>query len=431
MSARDAALVQLDARSLPNWPGGALRRHASASLTDPRDVGLAEQIVQGVLKNLLLLQYLTEHYSARALRKIDPLAQKVIAIALYQLRFLDRIPASAAVDEAVEQMKRFGHAQAAGFVNAVLRKATRDPTPPLPARGEDAEAFAEVVLSHPALLFQRLQKLLGTDDALAFCEHDNRESPTLLRMIGGASIDQLRQDAPSGVTLEPHEQSGICVVAGAKRSLLAAWAKRGMAQVQDATAAGVGALSRIEPGQTVLDRCCGLGTKTLQLHEMMRGQGRLVAMDPNGERCARLRELIAERGLANIEVHQAGWLKDVPELREVEFDRVLVDAPCSNSGVLARRAEARYAQADTAMASLIKLQRRILRDSMAQVRAGGLLIYSTCSVWREENQEIVAEMLRDRSGFEMEAERVTLPSFGTDPARYRDGGYVAALRRRG
>ena len=83
------------------------------------------------------------------------------------------------------------------------------------------------------------------------------------------------------------------------------------------------------------------------------------------------------------------------------------------------------------MASLIKLQRRILRDSMAQVRAGGLLIYSTCSVWREENQEIVAEMLRDRSGFEMEAERVTLPSFGTDPARYRDGGYVAALRRRG
>src|SRR5258706_3592965 len=163
---RDHALHELDAKRLPAWPGGALKkRKPSLPPADPRDLALAENITVGVVKNLLLLQHLTQHYSGRSLKGIDVLVQKIIAIGLYQLRFLDRIPASAAVDQAVEQTRRFGKTSAAGFVNAVLRKATREPDPPLPPRERAAE-YAPITLSHPIELFHKLEQLLGTQARL-------------------------------------------------------------------------------------------------------------------------------------------------------------------------------------------------------------------------------------------------------------------------
>ena len=136
MSARDHALRELDTKRLPGWPAGTIRKSkaSSAPPADARDLGLAENISAGVVKNLLLLQHLVQHYSGRNLKSVDVLVQKILAIGLYQLRFLSRIPASAAVDEAVEQARRFGQTRAAGFVNAILRKATREPSPPLPGR---------------------------------------------------------------------------------------------------------------------------------------------------------------------------------------------------------------------------------------------------------------------------------------------------------
>ena len=143
MKPRDYALRELDPKHLPHWPAGAIKKSKPyAPPADPRDVALAEHIVAGVVKNVFLLQYLAQHHSGRNLKSIDPVVQKILAIALYQLRFLDRVPASAAVDEAVEQTRRFGQSRASGFVNAVLRKATRDPSPPLPTRDAPAAPFA-------------------------------------------------------------------------------------------------------------------------------------------------------------------------------------------------------------------------------------------------------------------------------------------------
>src|SRR5438309_3931238 len=165
MSARDWALFELDHRRLPGWKPRLLRRRAPV-LRDPRDLALGEQILIGVIKNFLLLRHLTTHYSGRSLKSIDPLVQKILTVGLYQLRFLTRIPASAAVNEAVEQAKRFGRGKAAGFVNAVLRKVAADPTPPLPDRRADPAGYAEIALSHPRELFARFVTLLGTDDAV-------------------------------------------------------------------------------------------------------------------------------------------------------------------------------------------------------------------------------------------------------------------------
>jgi 16S rRNA (cytosine967-C5)-methyltransferase len=400
-----------------------LRRGTSHAPADPRDLALAEQIAVGVTKNLLLLQHHIEHYSGKPLEQIDPLVQKILAIGLYQLQFLDRVPASAAVDEAVKQAKRFGRARAAGMVNAVLRNATRRPPPTVPDPQVDPRGFAQLALSHPARFFDALVDLIGTEPALKFAKHDNAQPPTLLRLFGGADAGAL--GAP-GVRIVPHERPGIVVVHGARQELLGRWARQGMAQVQDATAAAVVDHLDIRAGQVVMDRCAGLGTKTLQMQERVGAGGQVVAVDASAARCGALRRLLAERCLENVRVFQAGELSSIDnEIGEMRFDRILLDVPCSNSGVLARRPEARYSwQIDC----LVAVQKRILDDTANRLAPGGRMVYSTCSIWPAENERQIEDFLARHPGFNLLDQQTILPSFQTtDPSQYHDGGYLAVL----
>ena len=425
--ARDAALNTLARTALPGWARAKIPRTFSSVPSDPRDLALADQLTTGVVKNLLLLQHLTAHYSNRRLRDIDPLVQRVITIGLYQLRFLTRIPASAAVDEAVAQVKRLRLGRASGFVNAVLRNATRDPAPPLPSRDADPREHARIVLSHPPDVFDRYVALVGVDDALRLCERDNAEPPTIVRLMPGRAAEDL---AGPDVAVEPHEQPGMVVVTGAKVAQFDDWASRGVAQVQDPTAARVVDFCDVRPGQTVLDRCAGLGTKTIQLVERVGPHGLVYAIDPAGPRIDRLAQLVARRVLANVHPIRAAMLADVGDALPATFDRALVDVPCGNSGVLPRRPEARYAQDARSLASLHRLQLDILRDTAPRLTPGGRLVYSTCSVWPAENRLVVDAFLAEHPGFRLADEHATLPDLSGDPTRYRDGGYVAVLTGR-
>jgi 16S rRNA (cytosine967-C5)-methyltransferase len=434
MTARDYALIQLDDRDLPNWPLKPGQRFAKrtgapgpAPPEDPRDRALAEQIFNGVIKNLLHLQHLIEHYAGRKLRNIDPLVQKVLAIALYQLRFLDRIPPSAAINEAVEQTRRFRRPKAAGFVNAVLRNAQRQPHPPLPDPANDPERYAAIALSHPPEVYQRLRGLVEDDAiALQLCRHNNLEPPTIVRLFRGVNVEQLEAE---GVSIEPHEQQGMYIVHPARRPILAHWAGQGLAQVQDPTSALVIEHADIRPGQIILDRCAGLGTKTLQMRDLLGDTGSITAVDPNHARCDALRKLLATRNLQNITVFETDRLARIESQIPRHFDRALIDAPCSNSGVLARRLEARYHQAPRALKSLEQLQNMILDDTAPFLAPGGRLIYSTCSIWPEENQQMMQRFLARHPHFRQIEERFTLPSTDPAAARYHDGGYLAVLRR--
>jgi 16S rRNA (cytosine967-C5)-methyltransferase len=414
--ARDHALAELDSRRLPGWLSQVLR---SRNIAEPegRDRALSNQITIGVVKNLLHLQWLIEHFSERSRKTIDPLVQKILAIGMYQLRFLDRIPPSAAVHEAVEQAKRFGQKRAAGFVNAVLRKATREELPTRPDRLREPSEYARLVLSHPPELFGHLEKLFGPEQALLICEHNNREPPIIVRLISG----EFRGE---GVQIRPHERPGMFVVEGASPTHLAGWSKDGIAQVQDPTAAGVVAQLEITAGELVLDRCCGRGTKTMQMREAAGDSGSVIAIDPSEERCSILQRVAVDRGITNIKVHRAG---SVP--RNAMFPKILIDAPCSNSGVLARRPEAGYAQDDKALKSLARLQDTILDDTAAALLAGGRMVYSTCSIWPAENSDRVQAFLSRHRDYRMLREKLTLPSTESEPTRYHDGGYFAVLQR--
>lgn len=450
MDPRDYAVLALDARRLPGMPRQAFKRRSAVAPHDARDRALAEQIVLGVIKNYLHLDWLVSHYSQRPPREIDARARLILMAALYQLRFLERVPDHAIVTEAVSQTRRFGEpglARAAGFVNAVLRQAIRNPdvSTKLPLRSDPA-TYAQVVLSHPRALYARLEALLGASDALKFCEHDNRTPPTLLRLSSGRTIADLlaalhaapANDAPDGaqrasrLEITPHEQEGIVVVQGARQADFARWSDAGVGQVQDATSAAVAAHLDVGQGMSVLDRCCGLGTKTQQLSDMTGGGGCVWAADASGARISALRRLIAHRpDLSNVRAKRAAWMRELPQDWPAQYDRILIDAPCSNTGVLARRAEARYLDIEKTASLLPQTQLDILRDTWPFLAPGGLLVYSTCSVLPEENSAVVQKFRAGQPQAELVDERLTLPSFeSADPRHYHDGGYYALLRRR-
>src|SRR5262245_23238574 len=385
---RDHALAQLDRIALPGWRAKLLRRKIDPP-SDPRDVALAEQIRVGVIKNQMLLNYLIDHYATHPGR-IDPLVRKILAIGLYQIRFLTRIPSAAAVDEAVEQARRLGRTAAAGFVNALLRRAIREPEVALPD--------PVVALSHGRELLDLLVQLLGEQKTIQFCEHDNREPPTIVRVFKGAPFPV---EGDESLRIRPHEIPGMFVIEGGKRGTFADWAARGLAQVQDPTSAAVVPNLDLNPGQDVLDRCAGMGTKTFQIHDELGGTGWIMAIDPAAQRIDALRELLQKRKIENIAAVQASMLSQIAELKSPAFDRLLIDVPCSNSGVLARRPEARYVQSPQHLKSLIELQDAILRDTAPYLRPGGILVYSTCSVWPEENLQRIEQFLKTISGFEL------------------------------
>lgn len=428
MNARDHALIEIDRRKLPGWPSGLVRRRGPTEMTDPRDRALAEQLLIGVVKNLLHLRHLLRHHSGHNLSQIDPLVAKIVVLGLYQLRFMTKIPASAAVDQAVEQARRFDRARAAGFVNAVLRNATRNADPDPPDPHLDPQGHAVTMLSHPPELFQRLAQQVGVRDALKLCRAHNAEPPTLARLLRGVTPEQLRSASPD-VAIRAHEQPGIVVVEGARREDFARWAGESLAQVQDATSAAVVGYLDVRPGMAVLDRCAGLGTKTFQIVEAAGETGQVIAIDPSAHRLRALRQLAGQRGIESVTIYQSSMLRDISSLAPDSFDRALIDAPCSNSGVIARRPEARYAQDSRSIESVVALQRQILSDTAAYVKPGGLLVYSTCSIWTEENERQVEWFVREYAEYSVQAGAMRLPATDGVPEQYHDGGFVAVLRR--
>ena len=175
---------------------------------------------------------------------------------------------------------------------------------------------------------------------------------------------------------------------------LTEWSTNGIAQARTPPLRQSQSFAMSGRGMRILDRCCGLGTKTLQLREILGESGQIIAIDPDARRIDTLRRLIEQRGYSNIHVVQGSRLADGSELTTPgSFDRILIDAPCSNSGVLARRSAARYFQSNEALASLETLQSEILADTLPALAPNGLLIYSTCSIWPEENERLINRFL--------------------------------------
>lgn len=447
-SARDAA-TRLLAAQAARFPDLAIEPPDTSDLSD-RDAALAHAIYDAVVRRWLTLSFLVEAAASRPLSQVEPRMRAVLLAGAAQILLLDRIPAHAAINESVEWAKGSIRPGAAGMVNAVLRKlvALRAPAAPgaaaparrprwsnrrdeIPLADGSALALARDVLpedpldrlaaatGHPTGLIRRWdERYPGQAEHLAM--HSLITPPIVLN----TSAARGPLPDPEGVRplLTPHEIPGHHVFWGSRTELVSLLNARDDLWVQDpASSRAVLDAAALRPG-VVVDLCAGQGTKTRQLVSVF-PQARIVASDAAAERARTLAGVF--RASERVRVTS---LDEIHRQWRGRADLVLLDVPCSNTGVLARRPEAKHRADPETLARLAALQRQILEEAVHLLAPGGRILYSTCSIEREEN-DAQAEWASARFGLPIASAAQRLPRGrpGDAPETYADGSYAAML----
>jgi 16S rRNA (cytosine967-C5)-methyltransferase len=348
----------------------------------PSDHRLATELVMGVLRWQSRLDAAIAPHSSRPLAKLDPQVLLALRLAAYQVMFLDRIPARAAINESVDLVKRAGKTSAAPFANAVLRKiAAAGPSEPAATETLTAKELAQE-FAHPAWLVERWATQFGLANASAICRYDQQVPDTCIRV---ESDDALHELAGEGITLAPGTLlTSARVVTGGDLTLTRAF-REGRVFIQDEASQLVATL--VGRGSRILDCCAAPGSKTAAI-AARNPDAKIVAAELHPHRADLLRKRVRA---GNVEVLTA----DATNLNVQEkFDRVLADVPCSGTGTLARNPEIKWRLKPSDLSDLHAKQVAILSAALKQLAPSGRAVYSTCSLESEENEAVVEEVLR-------------------------------------
>jgi 16S rRNA (cytosine967-C5)-methyltransferase len=354
------------------------------------DRALCHELVLGSLRWQLLLDKIVEHFSKRRIESLDPPVRIALRLGLYQLRFLTRIPASAAVNESVNLVRAAHLNSAAAFVNALLRRAVREPDYDPATEVSDPLEKIAIETSHPVWLIERWTTSFGLDEARAFAHANNLVPPTTFRIVANRAEepDVLSRLRAAGATLESSTVAkGAWRVTGAT-AVLRELSAEGKIYLQDDASQLVAQVVDVKPGERVLDLCAAPGGKTTLMAD--RTGALIVAADRSATRIETIVATMHLHELDNIEAVLLDAAQELP-FWNGSFDKVLVDAPCSGTGTLRRNPEIRWRLSPADIPALAEQQKRILGMAMKMVKPGGRLVYSTCSVEREENEEVAAE----------------------------------------
>ena len=416
----------------------ALVRAMRAAKLPDRDRRFLTELVYGTVKAGDTIDYIVAKYLKNAKARIDPPIRALLRLGIYQIFFMDKVPASAACNTAVELAKKHGKRGADSFVNAVLRTAVREPERAAIPAGRDARLLA-LRAQHPLWMAERWVCLYGYDRAEALCRCNNGSAPLSLR-VNTLRIDReelLKKLAAAGAEARPSETvtDGVVVTSHGTLDALAPL-REGLCQVQDESSMLVAHVLGAAPGMTVIDACAAPGGKTTHIAQRMENRGKIYAFDVYEGKIARIENNARRLGIDIIEAR----LRDAREIGAQyagAADRVLVDAPCSGLGVLRRKPDARWRRKRAELAALPKLQQEILSGAAAAVRPGGVLVYSTCTMEEQENAGVVTRFLAAHPEFVLEKTGTFLPVQKTDDDMVQifptedggDGFFIARMKR--
>ena len=400
VAARVLERVETDA----SFADSVLEAELNSRRLEARDAALATELVYGALRWQGYLDWILAPHSRRRLPSLDPRVRVLLRMTAYQIAFLERVPAFAAVNDAVTLAPRSPGVSA--FVNAVLRsfarRGAREREPAPPRNPIDALAAR---CSFPTWIVERWVVRYGRDEAEALMRALNERPPLTLRAnrlritreeLGRRLADEDGLDSRR-TRLAPE---GLVVGPGGAPGEWRAFADGGFA-VQDEASMLIARLLAPEPGATVADVCAAPGTKTTHLAELMDNRGRILAFDREPTRLARVGEAAARLGISIIDAREGpveSLAKDFP----AACDGVLVDAPCSNLGVLRRNPEVKWRRQPSDIALASQRQREILGSAAAMVRPGGRLVYATCSLEPEENDDVARAFLAAKPEFRLD-----------------------------
>lgn len=417
--------------------------------TKPADAALATELVLGALRWQRLLDFLLERYLERPPASLDLEVRIALRLGLYQLRWLTRIPARAAVSESVELTRLARKSSAAALVNAVLRRAASQAAEPperlLPASLPLAERLG-ILHSHPTWMAERWLARFGEQRAMALLEANNRPPrPTCVLHEPARREEVIRALEEAGLTVAPGRWlKAALAVSGGNATATSAY-RRGAISIQDEASQMVALLVNAQSGDSVLDLCAAPGGKTATLARAAGPGALVVAADLHPHR---LRAMGAQLARLNLGfVHRVALDATGALSFSRNFHRILVDAPCSGTGTLARNPEIRWRLRPEDLADLHRRQTALLRNALKHLAPGGRLVYSTCALEPEENEAVIAEVLAGNTTLRCgSAAPALLPYLATDadaqrlfdhegnfrtfpPEHGTDGFFAAVLER--
>lgn len=412
-------------------------------LSGSTDGRLLTHLVYGVLRMRAHLDWLLSQLYRGDYSKMDECVKNILRTGLFQLKFSDRLPAFAVVDEAVKTAKKIAPA-ADGLVNAVLRSYLRNTDKiTFPSPEKNPADYIAAFYSHPLWLVSLWLQVFGREETAALCRQNNEFPPLTLRVntlkiSRPAFMEKLKAEDfhCTPASLSP---DGIILQDPPRPIQKTIFFKDGLFRLQDEAAQLVSYLVSPRSGESILDACAGSGGKTTHLASLMSGQGRITALDRSAEKITQLKKESSRLGIVIIDTLQADLNHPLSAGLGEKFDRVLVDAPCSGSGTLGRNPEIKWRLKPGDVQTLAKTQKTILRHAAAAVKSGGCLIYCTCSLLPQENDDVVRNFLTDFPEFSIaNPSSVALNGlfdpcgfFRTFPHHQRtDGFFGAVLRRR-
>jgi 16S rRNA (cytosine967-C5)-methyltransferase len=380
----------------------ALDRGLKGAVINDLDRKLATELVYGCMRRQRTLDAIIDQLAQKTAKQQPPELRLMLHIGLYQLRYLDQIPSSAAVNTTVDLAKQNGFAGLTGFVNGLLRQYLRTPELTIPA----ADPIARIGIQHsyPDWIVQVYRDQLGEAETEQLCEWFNQPPSIDLRIntlkTTIAAVQAQMQTV--GIQSQPvpavPQALRLTAHAGAIQNLPGF--TTGDWIVQDSSAQLVGYLLDPQPGETIVDACAAPGGKTLHIAELMQDRGTVWAIDRAESRLKKIQQNVDRLGLQSIQL-KTGDSRDLPEFVGIA-DRVLVDAPCSGLGTLHRHADGRWRQNPESVASLTQQQQDILQQASTWVKPGGILVYATCSLHPAENEAIVQNFLQQNPDWQID-----------------------------
>jgi len=389
-----------------------------------RERAFITNVVNGVIRRKKTLDWLIDSFSPMRRPPSGSILRQILRLSIFQLLYLEKVPPHAVLHQAGELAREDLSSPERAYINALLRKMLkRRDTLPFPSP-DDNIRYLSVVHSHPEWLIRRWLKRWDPEAVANLCRSDNAPPPIFIR-VNRCRIETeelAKKLKKEGVTFSMYKNrtNVLTINPRAPISSLPSF-RAGYLQVQDVSSLAVVELLDPRPGESVADFCAAPGGKACFIAEKMKGRGKLLAADSSGERLKLLRENFARLGVTGAEIIKLNLLKEAARLKNFSADKILLDVPCSNTGVLRRRVDARWRIDEGDIGRLAARGLELLIAAAGFLRTGGKVVYSTCSLEGEENEEVVKKFLKIKPGFVLIKDEFRLP--------VEDGGdgYFAAV----
>lgn len=412
--------------------------YSRADQLESRDRAEVREYVQNILRRRSYLDFLIDHFSNVKIDEMKSSLKNILRLGVYDMVFMDSTPDYAAINESVEIAKYSLGSRTGDLTNAILRNLQREiddlPKPDY----KDRTKLVATTFSHPEWLVKRWTNRFGEREAFQLMQANNKRPVYFIRannLRTKTKNFKLRM-TKHGINFEESDWlPGYFKVDSVAPFISKGWLDKGFCQVQDIAAGFAPFLLDPKPGESIYDLCAAPGTKSILMSDLMNGEGDILAVDISSERLDKLAQSALSYHAENIRVRRA----DVTELTLDEADGVLLDAPCTGTGVLSKRADLRWRRDEESLNNAVELQKKLLDSASRMVKKGGRLVYSTCSLEEEENMEQVMNFLDRHEHFELQTVEGYLPDevmvdggFGyqTFPHKHRCDGHFGVLMKR-